>query len=72
MCSGGDVSLNPIVGLDIAKEESKGQVFLERGLPYGGSFNDISSLQLSSQACLTRHGLVSYYKPDTNRCPFAV
>ncbi|GMA65070.1 hypothetical protein GCM10025859_55100 [Alicyclobacillus fastidiosus] len=33
--------MNPVVGLDIAKGESKGQVFLDRGLPHGGSFNVI-------------------------------
>ncbi|GMA62629.1 hypothetical protein [Alicyclobacillus fastidiosus] len=37
----GDVSLESVVGLDIAKGESKGQVFLDRGLPHGGSFNVI-------------------------------
>lgn len=31
--------MNPVVGLDIAKGESKGQVFLDRGVPHGGSFN---------------------------------
>lgn len=33
--------MNPVVGLDIAKGESKGQVFLDKGKPHGKSFNVI-------------------------------
>jgi len=31
--------MNPVIGLDISKEESHGQAFLERGKPYRGSFH---------------------------------
>jgi transposase len=31
--------MNPVVGLDIAKGESKAQVFLDKGMPHGKSFN---------------------------------
>ncbi|MFB5193280.1 IS110 family transposase [Alicyclobacillus fastidiosus] len=31
--------MNPVVGLDIAKGESKGQVFLDKDTPHGKSFN---------------------------------
>ncbi|WEH08236.1 IS110 family transposase [Alicyclobacillus fastidiosus] len=31
--------MNPVIGLDIAKGESKGQVFLDKGKPHGKSFN---------------------------------
>jgi transposase len=31
--------VNPVIGLDIAKGESKGQVFLAKGKPYGKSFD---------------------------------
>jgi len=31
--------VNPVIGLDIAKGESKGQVFLDKGKPYGKSFD---------------------------------
>ncbi|MDQ0496345.1 transposase [Paenibacillus brasilensis] len=30
--------MNPVIGLDISKEESHGQAFLERGKPYQGIF----------------------------------
>jgi hypothetical protein len=30
--------MNPVIGLDISKEESHGQAFLERGKPYRGTF----------------------------------
>ena len=30
--------MNPVVGLDIAKGESQGQAFLDKGKPYGKSF----------------------------------
>lgn len=33
--------MNPVVGLDIAKGESKGQVFLAKGKPHGKSFDII-------------------------------
>jgi transposase len=36
---GGDDQVNPVVGLDIAKGESKAQVFLDKGMPRGKSFN---------------------------------
>lgn len=31
--------MNPVIGLDIAKGESKGQVFLQKGKPHGKSFD---------------------------------
>jgi transposase len=31
--------MNPVIGLDISKEESHGQAFLERGKPYRGTFH---------------------------------
>ncbi|NRF96280.1 IS110 family transposase [Paenibacillus frigoriresistens] len=31
--------MNPVIGLDISKEESHGQAFLERGKPYKGTFH---------------------------------
>ncbi|UNK21301.1 IS110 family transposase [Paenibacillus sp. N3/727] len=31
--------MNPVIGLDISKQESHGQVFLERGKPYKGTFH---------------------------------
>ncbi|MEK5400136.1 IS110 family transposase [Paenibacillus sp. FSL K6-2859] len=30
--------MNPVIGLDISKEESHGQAFIERGKPYRGTF----------------------------------
>jgi len=30
--------MNPVIGLDISKDESHGQSFLERGKPYKGTF----------------------------------
>jgi transposase len=33
------LKVNPVIGLDIAKGESKGQVFLAKGKPYGKSFD---------------------------------
>ncbi len=30
--------MNPVIGLDISKDESHGQAFLERGKPYRGTF----------------------------------
>ncbi|MFB5192410.1 GGDEF domain-containing protein [Alicyclobacillus fastidiosus] len=35
----GSVQVNPVVDLDIAKCESEGQVFLNKGMPHGKSFN---------------------------------
>jgi transposase len=35
----GRVLMNPVIGLDISKEESHGQAFLERGKPYKGTFH---------------------------------
>jgi len=37
----GDVGMNPVVGLDIAKGESQGQAFLDKGKPYGKTFTII-------------------------------
>jgi transposase len=31
--------VNPVIGLDVAKGESKGQVFLAKGMPHGKSFS---------------------------------
>ncbi len=31
--------MNPVIGLDISKEESHGQAFLERGKPFRGTFH---------------------------------
>ncbi|MGN9168752.1 IS110 family transposase, partial [Paenibacillus polymyxa] len=31
--------MNPVVGLDISKEESHGQAFLARGKPFRGTFH---------------------------------
>lgn len=31
--------MNPVIGLDISKEESHGQAFLERGKPFKGTFH---------------------------------
>ncbi|WP_146022773.1 IS110 family transposase, partial [Paenibacillus castaneae] len=31
--------MNSVIGLDISKEESHGQAFLERGKPYRGTFH---------------------------------
>jgi hypothetical protein len=31
--------MNPVLGLDISKEESHGQAFLDRGKPYRGTFH---------------------------------
>ncbi|MEC0271371.1 IS110 family transposase, partial [Paenibacillus anseongense] len=33
--------MNPVIGLDIAKGESQGQAFLDKGKPYGKSFTII-------------------------------
>ena len=33
------IHMNPVVGLDIAKGESKAQVFLDKGKPHGRSFD---------------------------------
>ncbi|TXK75471.1 IS110 family transposase [Paenibacillus sp. N3.4] len=33
--------MNPVIGLDIAKRESQGQAFLDKGKPYGRSFTVI-------------------------------
>jgi len=33
------LKLNPVIGLDVAKGESKGQVFLDKGIPHGKSFD---------------------------------
>jgi transposase len=41
--------MNPVIGLDISKEESHGQAFLDRGKPYRGTF----------QFKHTREGLVT-------------
>jgi hypothetical protein len=30
--------MKPVIGLDISKGESHGQAFLERGIPYRGTF----------------------------------
>lgn len=30
--------MNPVIGLDISKEQSHGQAFLDRGKPYKGTF----------------------------------
>ncbi len=30
--------MNPVLGLDVASGESKGQIFLDKGKPYGKSF----------------------------------
>jgi len=35
------VGMNPVVGLDIAKGESQGQAFLDKGKPYGKTFTII-------------------------------
>jgi len=34
----GDRRMDPVIGLDIAKGESQGQAFLDKGKPYGKSF----------------------------------
>ncbi len=31
--------MNPVVGLDISKEETHGQAFLKRGKPFRGTFH---------------------------------
>ncbi|QQE79728.1 transposase [Alicyclobacillus sp. SO9] len=31
--------MNPVIGLDVAKGETKGQVFLDKGIPHGKHFN---------------------------------
>ncbi|EPY10958.1 IS110 family transposase [Paenibacillus alvei] len=31
--------MNPVIGLDISKEENHGQAFLDRGKPYRGTFH---------------------------------
>ncbi|MGE7912572.1 IS110 family transposase [Lysinibacillus xylanilyticus] len=31
--------MNPVVGIDVAKDESEVQAFLEKGKPYGGNFS---------------------------------
>jgi transposase len=36
-----DRRMNPVIGLDIAKGESQGQAFLDKGQPYGKSFTII-------------------------------
>jgi transposase len=45
-----DVNLNPVIGLDVAI--SKGQAFLDKGMPYGKSFNVVH----------TREGLEEFHK----------
>jgi transposase len=32
-------NMNPVIGLDVAKGESQGQAFLDKGKPYGKSFS---------------------------------
>jgi transposase len=44
--------VNPVIGLDIAKGESKGQVFLDKGKPHGKTF----------LVCHTSEGLNHLYK----------
>lgn len=31
--------MNPVIGLDVSKGQSQGQVFLDKGQPYGKSFS---------------------------------
>ncbi|QPQ32608.1 hypothetical protein [Lysinibacillus sp. JNUCC 51] len=31
--------MNPVVGIDVAKDESEVQAFLEKGKPYGENFS---------------------------------
>ena len=35
----GGERLNPVVGIDVAKDESEVQAFLEKGKPYGENFS---------------------------------
>jgi hypothetical protein len=37
----GAVPLNPVIGLDVAKGETEGQAFLDKGMPQGKHFNII-------------------------------
>jgi transposase len=35
----GGITMNPVVGLDVAKEESRVQAFLDKSKPFGKSFS---------------------------------
>ncbi len=36
--------LNPVIGLDVAKGQSEGQAFLDRGMPHGKHFNVVHTM----------------------------
>jgi transposase len=36
---GGDLIMNPVIGLDVSKGESQVQAFLDKGKPYRKSFS---------------------------------
>jgi transposase len=44
--------VNPVIGLDVAKGESKGQAFLDKGIPHGKGFNVVH----------TRDGLEEFHQ----------
>ena len=44
--------MNPVIGVDVAKGESKGQAFLDKGIPHGKGFNIVH----------TRDGLEEFHQ----------
>jgi len=60
--------MNPVIGLDIAKGESQGQAFLDKGRPFGNSFTVLH----------TQEGLEAFYsflkhiEEESNQQPMVI
>lgn len=60
--------MNPVVGLDIAKGESQGQAFLDKGKPYGKSF----SLPHTREGLEAFHSFLKLLEEQTDHQPMII
>lgn len=60
--------MNPVVGLDIAKGESQGQEFLDKGKPYGKSF----SLPHTREGLEAFHSFLKLLEEQTDHQPMII
>ncbi|MUG71958.1 transposase [Paenibacillus validus] len=58
----------PVIGLDIAKGESQGQAFLDKGQPYGKSF----TVQHTREGLDAFHSFLKLIENETDQQPMII
>jgi transposase len=60
--------MNPVIGLDIAKGQSQGQAFFDKGQPYGKSF----TVNHTREGLVAFHSLLNLIEQETGQQPMVI